>query len=556
MEKAGTAGVGGFVPTPWPSLPLPSPEQVAFARSSPKAFEEMIDWLQKRERLIVLEQEDPLRYGHEPYTWAKSRELLKVCDDLLIQGGNRAGKTELAAKLVVEALVSRENARVWCLHSSDKTSVAMQQPVVHKYLPPEWRNMGKKGRVANVCYTQKNGFSEGSFVLPNGSQCWFMNYCQDPKVIEGGELDLIWCDELVPYDWVETLRYRLVTRRGKLVITFTPVNGFSLVVKDYVSGARVAESLPSPLLPDRVNVQGCRRGHMPFVLEPPRKSQRVIYFHTSANPYNPYDQLVEALKGRPSPEVKIRAYGWADKLTGNVFPKFGEVNIVGPEEVPKEGSNWCVCDPGGAKNWFFVWIRCDALGRRFVYREWPPVQTHGEWALPSEKADGKPGPAQKTDAGRGITGYKQLLAELEKGEVIEGRLIDPRAGNAAVPGIDEGTSIVEMMLEEQRDSEGKVSGEPMYFEPAPACKVDEGSTLINDWLDYAVEEKVTALNCPRLYVSRECQNVIYALREWTGADGEKGACKDPIDCLKMAAKRPVEWRDEKAAVCWGGGRGY
>jgi len=557
-----TAPAQAFKPTPWPTLPLPTPAQVAFARQEPARFQQLVDALLQREKLIELEQTDPLNHGFEPRPWKRARELLGVCDDLLIQGGNRASKTELAAKLVVEGLVNHENARAWCLHSSANTSVAMQQPVIHKYLPPEWRDIGKRGRVTNVCYTQKNGFSENTFVLPNGSQCWFMNYMQDPKVIEGGELGAldgpivgVWCDELVPYDWVETLRYRLVTRRAKLLITFTPVNGYSLVVKDYVAGARVAETLPSPLLLDRVNVAGCIKGTMPYVLEPLRKSQRVVYFHTSENPYSPYKQLVEALAGRPSTEIKVRAYGWADKLAGNVFPKFGDLNIVKRADVPVEGTNWCICDPGGAKNWFFIWIRVDALGRKFVYREWPSRLTHGEWALPSEKADGKPGPAQKNDAGRGITGYKALLRELESEEVY-GRIIDPRAGNAAVPGLDEGTSIVQMMLDEQLDGQGAVAQAPMEWMPAPGCKVDEGSTLINDWLDYDTLRPVDALNCPQLYVSEDCENTIFSLREWTGADGEKGASKDPVDCLKMAAKFPVEYVDARAPVCFGGGGGY
>ena len=50
-----------------------------------------------------------------------------------------------------------------------------------------------------------------------------MNYAQKRDVIEGGEVDLIWCDELVPLDWIETLRYRIVTRSGKLIVTFTPI---------------------------------------------------------------------------------------------------------------------------------------------------------------------------------------------------------------------------------------------------------------------------------------------------------------------------------------------
>ena len=41
-------------------------------------------------------------------------------------------------------------------------------------------------------------------------------------------------------------------------------------------------------------------------------------------------------------------------------------------------------------------------------------------------------------------------------------------------------------------------------------------------------------NEPRLFISSECVNSIYALKEWTGADGRKGALKDVIDVLRYA----------------------
>jgi hypothetical protein len=38
-------------------------------------------------------------------------------------------------------------------------------------------------------------------------------------------------------------------------------------------------------------------------------------------------------------------------------------------------------------------------------------------------------------------------------------------------------------------------------------------------------------NHPKLLIHESCQNLIYSMREWTGQDGQKGACKDPIDAL-------------------------
>jgi phage terminase large subunit-like protein len=124
----------------------------------------------------------------------------------------------------------------------------LQQPRVWKYMPPEWRN-ARKGQVTNITYSVKGGFTEAKFVAPNQAVCIFRNYAQDPSTIEGGEIDACWCDELVPLDVLETLRFRLVDRNGKLAVTFTPVQGWSPTVADYLNGAKNIQEIDAELLP-------------------------------------------------------------------------------------------------------------------------------------------------------------------------------------------------------------------------------------------------------------------------------------------------------------------
>ena len=40
-------------------------------------------------------------------------------------------------------------------------------------------------------------------------------HMQDVRVLEGYEFDGVWCDELVPQEFIDALEYRLVTRRGE-----------------------------------------------------------------------------------------------------------------------------------------------------------------------------------------------------------------------------------------------------------------------------------------------------------------------------------------------------
>ena len=526
------------------------------------------DILYRREQALWNANHDPLNYGFELRPWEKGRELMAVADELLILGGNRASKTEFAAKMVCETLVNKKSAVAWCLHSSLPTSIELQQPIIKKYLPPEWREMGKKGAIANVSWTDKNGFSDQVFVLPNKSRCRFLHYTQDIKVLEGGECDIIWCDELVPLNWLETLRFRIATRQGKLMITFTPVKGYSMTVKDYVAGAKIAETRPSELLPKNINVAGCPAGHMPYVLEPYRKNSRVMTFFTEDNPFGGYESVKKMLDGKNSTEIKIRAYGWADKLEGKIFAKFDEkVHVVAPDKIPTTGTRFCATDPAGVKNWFIKWYIIDPLGRAFIYREWPDRQTYGEWALPSEKPDGRPGPAQSSDHGSSIVGYKKLILELEgwkwneKDKVWDGsnaekifcRYIDPRMGGAEVPSEEEGTSIISMMQDEQKDKSDNTIGPQMTWLAADGGSIDEGIQVINNWLDYDDDEEITALNAPRLYVSADCEQSIYAFHEYTGRDGLKGALKDVVDPDRYFLKSGPDYFDENLTITSGGG---
>ena len=141
-----------FMQTPDAMIPALSNEQIETLLQN-KGVDFVADFIQRRERSIALAKDDPLNYGFELECWKEARRQLDDADELLVLGGNRAGKTEFAAKLVAETLVNKENAVVWCLHSSLPSSIELQQPVVRRYLPPQWRAMGKKGQVANVSFT-------------------------------------------------------------------------------------------------------------------------------------------------------------------------------------------------------------------------------------------------------------------------------------------------------------------------------------------------------------------------------------------------------------------
>jgi phage terminase large subunit-like protein len=514
-----------------------------------------------REQRAKAELDDPYRYGLELESWQAADDVLNRFNEILVLGGNRSGKTNWAAKRIVQAFVGtdlagnmpewiREKSKkrginIWCLHTTNMTSVSMQQNVVYNYLPKELKE-AKRTRQTQVSWTQKNGFSDNTAVYER-NQIWFLNYAQDIKVVEGGEVDFVWCDELVPADWLETLKYRLVTRNGKLLVTFTPVQGYTQVVKEYITTSKVKSYRKSELLPN-ANVAGVPAGHMPYTAEDQYGKHGVVWFHSKLNPYNNWERMVQTLKNRSTHDIKIRAYGWAEQTAGSQFPLFGENNVFSDpiDQLVPEGTNYMVCDPAGARNWFMLWARVDDDGVIWVYREWPDI-SYGEWAIPGDKPDGRAGPAQRQGAGRGVDEYTELIWSLEtqgdKREEIAERYIDPRSAGTETITKDGGITLLDLLLQ---------ASDPLYFQPSASVTVDERVLIINDLLCYNREISLErGKNHPKLMVHEDCRNLIYSLREWTGLDGQKGACKDPIDALGyMVVMQPKHISSSKYAKQW------
>jgi len=507
---------------------------------------QLADFWRIREEQIANEKEDPLRYEWEPEAWRRADQILDEHRELLILGGNRSGKSSFAAKRIMRSMLDTPDGRFWCFQETSGNSVEMQQPLLWKYMPPELRNT-RKTKVTNISYGQKTGFAENSFVLPNGAQCFFRNYSQDVSTIEGGECNGIWFDELCPLNFLETARFRLITRKGWLLLTFTPIEGYSAVVKDYLAGAKTLEDREAELLPvygkaDEAGVKpltGYER--LPTLQEPVRRKGRVTYFWTQDNPFSGYPELRTELLKAKKDEILVRAYGVPTKSIGNQFPRFNDkVHVLPDDRIPTAGTHYHVVDPCSGRNWFMIWARFDEIGRCFIIEEWPNQDRYipgwgfpGAWAEPDGKRhDGRPGDAQKS-CGFGLLEYKTEIdaVELELGQragrppgepipVFE-RLMDSRYGNAATVAREGATTLIDECAELG-----------LNFLAAPGDAIHEGVSLINDWLSYDPAKPISATNQPRLYVSERCKNTIYALQEWTGRDAKTGACKDPVDVLR------------------------
>lgn len=538
--------------TPHPVIPVPTREQCLAL-----GYEATVALWKEREERIRRERDEAFRHVYVMRTWRDADRLLDRSTVLAVFGGNGSAKTHYACWRAVRLMVDRPQAKVLFLHECVRSSIDTHQRFVYHYLPPEWRPTdGRKIKATlttKVNYTVANGFTDNVFVLPNGSQAHFGSYKQDVGDYEGGGWSLIVPDEDMPVNWLTTLVYRLPRSKGRMLWTFTPIAGITPAVQYITAGAITIESRPAEMLPPNHRTgpnQDWPTGRMPYIQRGVKADWNIIYFFTEDNPWANYADQKKLAGSDGVEKIERRFYGYARGRVRTALPLFGAANIVPHAGIPlAELTHYHAADPAGARNMFMLWAGVDRSGRMFVWAEWPDASAFGEWAVPSTNSnrwDGEPGPAQ-AGAGFGVVAYKQIIAEIEAGRPIAERWVDPRSGNTDAMA-DAGSSFIARFSEEQRDHDGKIVGPPMDFAPARAGKHERDRLQsIADLLEYDPGSPVVAgLNEPRLYVSDRCENLIWAMRNYTARDGEKAACKDPIDAIGYLAASGAEYIDPKA----------
>lgn len=93
----------------------------------------------------------------------------------------------------------------------------------------------KRG-VANLIDTAKVRHRLGGW-----SSIGLKSYEQGRGAFEGTEQDIIWLDEEPPIEVYEECGIRLMTTRGHLLLTFTPMEGMSKVVLEFIPGGSLPD---------------------------------------------------------------------------------------------------------------------------------------------------------------------------------------------------------------------------------------------------------------------------------------------------------------------------
>lgn len=348
---------------------------------------------------------------------------------------------------------------------------------------------------------------------------------------------------------------------GFCLHTFTPEEGWTAVVADALNGAVTieeedAEALPvyGPPSSDGALKPVIGQQKAPRIKSCRRPNEMIFYIWTQDNPFGGYEALRRLSEGMGEEQVRINLYGDVRKGWHGAFPNFDTVrHVVSLEQIPRELTVRRYVDAGQSKPMFVLWIGTARDGRDYVLNEWPRegdyipgIGDPGAWAVPSvshpPRMDGDPGPAQKPLG----FGYPQYIEDWKRvelqlgawyhagvmapfaldGEALKGHKpievyeseMDSRLGGAERPTTRGGTAT---MLDDFAEL-----GEE--FSPAAGDRLHEGDHKIRNAL---AERSDTPARGPGLFVARHCLALRFALENYTGRDGSKGACKDPRDAL-------------------------
>jgi len=522
--------------TKHPVLKAPTPEQIkalcfnADGTTNADGLAKLIEMHRMHEDAVANAVSDPLNFGITLKGWVYADAMFDLYDTCMCFGGNRSGKTEYGARSVVKAALENPNSIIICFAQDADASIRTQQEAIYRYLPPEFK-LKTKSVTEYLNYTAKNGFTGQSFILPNGSQVFFHTYSQfiaNRSKFEGLELGSkeanwhnigLWLDEyLEDGDLVSTMRFRLVTRDAKMLLTFTPIDGFTPFVAEFLKGAETTKERAAPLLDDEM---------VPVTQYSPDKDSGIVYFHSEFNPFGGYHRIAKELRKSPKDEIKTRAYGIPVKSMDAMFPKFNvNVHVLEHKDFPDLSDKskytlYQVVDPAGARNYTSIWAGVTGTmsdTKIYIRREWPDLDTYGPWAVRGDP-NWKFGPASKK-LGYNVEGYCELFSGIE--DDIGAKAFE-RIGDSRFFAAENADNADLFTLFSEHD---------FHFVPSLGAKEEQGLTGLDDWFYYNPNLPVDEANSPRVFIHESCGNLIFALLNY-GALGKKDeALKDFIDCLR------------------------
>ena len=516
--------------TKHPLLSAPTDEEILLlGQNEPKLLESLH---RAHEGRIQSSQEDPLRHGFDLPGWNRIERGLSEYNECLTLGGNRSGKTTGCAKILMQAVTENTDGHVVCFSQNADTSVKVQQAAVWEMMPREFRKKTKSIE-GYINYSMQNGFTGSSFIFPDTrTRVDFKTYTQfsnNQTILEGFEFGFskpsglnlgAWLDEyLGDSALVNTLRFRLATRNSKLLIGFTPIDGFTPFISEYLKGAETLETREAELLGNK---------QVPITQYSPERDASVVYLHSDENPFGGYERIAKDLRGRSMEDIMVRAYGIPVKSMTSLLPLFStEVNVLSDKpnkygmtmpEINEDFTVYQVVDPAGARNYSVIWAAVNEDEDIYILAEWPDRATYGEWALFGDPK-WKYGPASKK-IGLDVQGYVELFEEIEDDLGLK---VMERIGDSRYFAREN---------ENNTDLFSSFEDNGMIFLPSDGKTEDIGIAAVDEWFTYNPNYDIDEANRPRCFIDSSCENLIDSLINYNSNGKMDEALKDFFDLIR------------------------
>jgi len=494
----------------------------------------LADLHEAHEGRIKAAVEDPMRYGFDLEGWGRIRNGLQENNEVLALGGNRSGKTTGCAKMLMEAVTESMDGHIVCFSQNADTSIKVQQAAIWEMMPKEFKRK-TKSIDGYINYSMQNGFTASSFIFPDTrTRVDFKTYTQysnNQTILEGFEFGFrqpeglnigAWLDEyLGDAALVNTLRFRLATRDSKMLIGFTPIDGYTPFISEYLKNAETLKTKPAALLKNKA---------VPIEQYSPNRDASVIYLHSDENPFGGYERIAKDLVGRPDSEILVRAYGVPVKSANALLPYFNtEVNVLTSEpnkygmkfpDISDKSKFSCyqVVDPAGARNYTCIWAGVNDNGEVYIRKEWPDRDSFGEWAIFGDPK-WRYGPASKK-IGLNVEGYCELFKEIEDDLGIE---VTERIGDSRFFAKEN---------ENNDDLFTSFYDFGLSFIPSNGAMEDQGITALDDWFNYNPNVDIDASNRPLCYIHKDCGNLIESLINYNKQGKADEPLKDFFDVIR------------------------
>lgn len=281
----------------------------------------------------------------EPWTCRHNGVHTSQCDAfhskarrVIVQGGNRSGKTFLGGAIVAHAFMGTHPTRKNRIPSIIKIFGedfnnhigGTILPKLLKFIPPsaiETKKKNERGIVTRI-------------IGVNGSVIDLMSYDQEKTKFESFDADLAWFDEPPPYEIYEGVRRGLIDRKGEELFTMTPLREPWLYNTFYV----------------------------PW-MEGNLKDTEIFELRSDCNPY--IDEAeIESLKDVYDEEtLKTRIEGKFRHLSGLIWPIERDVHVVPMFEWPREWPVYMSIDPHPKKPHAVSWMGITPIDQKVVIDE-------------------------------------------------------------------------------------------------------------------------------------------------------------------------------------------